>query len=152
MPYAISSGFISAKKSPSLSEQYSFILNAQKNGKYYFRLNQVDSQGNLYFSDVIETTIAEKERNILTGNFPNPFNPVTVIKYNLPERGLTDIVLYNIAGKMVRDILHAEKESGSYYVPVRLDDMASGVYYYTISLTGVNGKHFSETRKIILQK
>ena len=75
------------------------------------------------------------------GNFPNPFNPETVIKFNLPQASPVTLKVYNILGQVVNTLVDEPLSAGSH--SVRWDgknaqgrDVASGVYFYRISAGG----------------
>ncbi len=83
----------------------------------------------------------------LYNNYPNPFNPVTSIKYDLPKASLVKIVLYDILGREVATLVNEKKEAGSYVIQWDASGYASGAYFYKIE-AGV----FIETKKMVLIK
>ncbi|MBS1518905.1 MAG: T9SS type A sorting domain-containing protein [Bacteroidetes bacterium] len=85
-------------------------------------------------------------------NYPNPFNPSTSIKFNLAERGYVNLTVYNSMGREVSTLINGNKESGLYTVKFNGSDLTSGIYFYKLTYSGVNGKAFSETKKLILLK
>lgn len=80
-------------------------------------------------------------------NFPNPFNPTTMIQYNVPERSTVRLTVYNIIGEEVRVLAEGEKEAGFYTVNFKANDLPSGVYLYRLQ-----AGNFVQTRKMILLK
>jgi len=75
------------------------------------------------------------------GNFPNPFNPETVIKFNLPQASPVTLRVYNILGQVVNTLVDEPLNAGSHSVRwdgknVQGRDVASGVYFYRISAGG----------------
>ncbi|MFN0158705.1 MAG: immunoglobulin domain-containing protein [Bacteroidota bacterium] len=80
-------------------------------------------------------------------NFPNPFNPTTTIRYDLPEAGQVSIVLYNVLGQEVRTIVEGYHNGGFHQVRIDGHDLASGVYVYRIQA----GEYVS-TKKLMLLK
>jgi len=73
----------------------------------------------------------------LERNFPNPFNPETVIKFNLPEASRVSLNVYNILGQIVRVLVDEELPAGLHSVVWdgkngQASDVASGVYFYRI--------------------
>jgi hypothetical protein len=85
-------------------------------------------------------------------NFPNPFNPQTVIKYDLPNPDHVKITVYNILGRKVKTLVDEQQEAG--YKSVNWDGkddqgigVASGIYFYKIETSG-----FEKTRKMVLLK
>ena len=85
-------------------------------------------------------------------NAPNPFNPATLIGYQLPEAGLVRLAIYNLLGQEVRVLVNETKEAGSFTAAWDGTDalgrrVASGVYLYRI-----NAGAFSATRRMLLLK
>lgn len=83
----------------------------------------------------------------LLQNFPNPFNPSTTIKFNVPERSAVALKVYDVLGKEVATLLNEEKSEGSYEVEFDGSDLTSGIYFYRLQASG-----FVETKKMILLK
>jgi hypothetical protein len=81
----------------------------------------------------------------LAQNFPNPFNPITRIRYQIPEPALVIIKAYDVLGNEVATIVEGEKYAGSYEVDFDGSKLSSGVYYYILTAA-----EFSQTRKMIL--
>ncbi len=78
-------------------------------------------------------------------NFPNPFNPVTTIRYGLPQKSAVTLTVYNLLGQEVATLVTMEEEAG--YHEVRFDGsgLASGVYIYRLQ-----AGDFVQSRKLIL--
>ena len=69
----------------------------------------------------------------LFNNYPNPFNPQTVISYNLPEAMTVSLNVYNFLGQEVRSLLSSEfKQAGSHKVSFDATHLPSGTYFYQI--------------------
>ena len=83
----------------------------------------------------------------LSQNYPNPFNSQTVIKYELPKDGLVSIRIYDINGRVVKDLVNENHKAGYYEVNYNSDNLSSGVYYYRIVSRG-----FTKTMKMVLVK
>jgi hypothetical protein len=90
----------------------------------------------------------------LLQNFPNPFNPTTTIKYDLPERCLVSIKIYDVIGKETTTIMNKEKFTGEYEIGFNAATFPSGVYFYQLKVHPANGgaDSFVETRKMLLMK
>jgi Secretion system C-terminal sorting domain len=84
----------------------------------------------------------------LEANYPNPFNPVTSIRYHLSSPGATEIAIYDLTGKKVRSLINAYHEVGSYELDMVAGSMPSGVYFYRLIQNG----HVIQTRKMLLLK
>ena len=83
----------------------------------------------------------------LSQNFPNPFNPVTKISYDLPFDNFISINIYDITGRVVMTLVNENKTAGRYEVIFNGETFASGIYYYKIE-----SGNFSQVRKMILIK
>jgi len=106
------------------------------------------------------TRIAQMEANKpiptewkLSQNYPNPFNLNTQIEYTLPEPGDVKIVIYNINGEIVRNLLNSHVNPGVHFINWDGRDNAgnivgSGIYIYQIQIKGF----FSDIKKMILLK
>jgi len=80
-------------------------------------------------------------------NYPNPFNPVTRIKFILSENELTTLRVYNLIGQEVAVLVNSNLQAGSYEVSFNAENLASGIYFYTLQA----GK-FKQTKKMLLLK
>jgi hypothetical protein len=80
-------------------------------------------------------------------NEPNPFNPVTTIRFAVPRRTRVTMILYDIAGREVRTLVDDEFEPGYHRATVQASGLASGVYFCRM----VAGD-FVDSRKLILLK
>ncbi len=88
----------------------------------------------------------------LQGNYPNPFNPETQIKYTIAESGNVKIEIFNVKGQVVKTLINENKNAGYYTTTWKGDDqtgnkVASGVYFYRLSTP-----QSSTTRKMLLMK
>ncbi len=83
----------------------------------------------------------------LQQNFPNPFNPVTTIKYDIIKDGLVKLAVYDILGRELKAIINQNQKAGIYTVQFDGTELTSGVYFYKLITEG-----FSETRKMIIVK
>ncbi len=80
-------------------------------------------------------------------NYPNPFNPTTVINYQLPAEGFVTIKVYDMLGKEVAELVNENKAAGYYRVSFDASKLASGIYIYSI-----NAGSFNSSKKMILTK
>ncbi len=86
----------------------------------------------------------------LEQNFPNPFNPVTVIKFTVPRDGLVKVRVYDAVGKEVAVLVNSMKQRGNYSVEFDGNDfrgISSGVYYYKME-----AGDFTDIKKMVLIK
>ncbi|MBK7254743.1 MAG: T9SS type A sorting domain-containing protein [Ignavibacteria bacterium] len=96
---------------------------------------------------------------ILKGNYPNPFNPVTKIKYELRVANYVTVTVYDVSGNKVETLVNQKQNAGSYEVEFdarlsppsrsreRGSDLSSGVYFYK-----VESGDFAEVKRMVLLK
>jgi len=80
-------------------------------------------------------------------NYPNPFNSITVFKFELPERSFTDLSIFNIQGQLIRRLVNRSLNSGAHLVKWNAGDSPSGIYIYRISA----GKYFHSGKCMFLK-
>jgi photosystem II stability/assembly factor-like uncharacterized protein len=86
----------------------------------------------------IAQPVVEPEAAIATSNYPNPFNPSTMIRFTLPEQGKVSLKVYNMIGQEIASLLDGEElDAGEHFVPfngkgANNAELASGVYFYRV--------------------
>jgi len=70
-------------------------------------------------------------------NYPNPFNPSTKIKYDLPREGNVKITIYNSVGQKVVELLNELKQPGTYTAEFNGSNFSSGIYFYRLVTNGI---------------
>jgi hypothetical protein len=83
----------------------------------------------------------------LQQNYPNPFNPVTRIKYSIPHSGLVSIIIYDILGKEILNLVNQYTNAGDHESEFNAGNLPSGVYFYKMKCDD-----FSKTRQLLLLK
>ncbi len=136
-------------------------------GDYYLRLvTNVSTNAEYALANIVSdnTTLAKKNFNKvnfmgseipityeLSNNFPNPFNPSTTIRYQIPQDGIVTLKIYDILGSEVATLVNEEKVAGKYEVNFSAtggaSSLASGVYIYKIQ-----SGSFINSKKMILLK
>lgn len=91
----------------------------------------------------------------LLGNYPNPFNPATVIRFQLEAGGMADLSVYDVRGALVAHLVRQELDQGVHEVRWNGHDQAgrpaaSGVYFARLRVTDPVGTQFGETRRMML--
>lgn len=94
--------------------------------------------------------LAPKEFS-LSQNFPNPFNPSTVISYQIPATNHVSLKVYDAIGNEVATLVNSNQTAGNYSVSLNSNNgktsLASGVYFYRLE-----AGTFVSTKKLILMK
>jgi len=93
-------------------------------------------------------------------NHPNPFNPVTTLRYDLPESALVNITIYDMMGRIVNNLVSSKQSAG--YKSVQWNginnsgqSVSAGLYFYTIQAgdpSARSGYSFREGRKMVFLK
>ena len=68
----------------------------------------------------------------LKDNYPNPFNPTTVIAFTLPRQENVKLAVYDILGREVMRLADGAYEAGEHSFQFNASDLASGIYIYTL--------------------
>ena len=87
------------------------------------------------------------DRYILNLNYPNPFNPVTTLSYDLPAASNVRLVIYNLMGQEVRRWEIQGQTAGYHKVIWNASNLPSGIYFYRLQ-----AGDFVKTRKMVLLK
>ena len=107
---------------------------------------------------ILESVLALDGRDLLPDifalheNYPNPFNPVTTITYDLPERIMVRLTVFDITGRRIREIVNGYQEAGFQSAlwegtDDRDQPVSGGLYFYQLK-----AGEFVETRKMLLIK
>lgn len=88
----------------------------------------------------------------LHNNYPNPFNPLTKIEYDLPELTHVTLKVYDVLGREVSTLVNEIQEAGYKAISFDANTLPSGIYFYKLTAvpsTG-SGQAFSDTKKMLL--
>jgi hypothetical protein len=123
-------GFISGHGSSNVQNEYSFTDHNVAPGRYVYRLKQIDNDGAFKYSQSLELEVGNAAKGLrLAGNFPNPFNPSSVIEYSLAENGMTTLKVYNTIGQEVATLVNEMQEAGKLYrATFNAVGLPSGIY------------------------
>ncbi len=127
---------------------HSKIWSGSSNGRiWYANLNEIVGIGS-------ESNTSPEEFKLYE-NYPNPFNPVTKIKFQIPLLGgvtgeagrgvFTKIIIYDLLGREVTTLVNEQLKPGGYSVDWDGSGFASGVYFYSLVTDG-----FTETKRMVL--
>lgn len=140
-------GFVQGHGNSNSPKDYSFTDPNPPSSNTKYRLKQIDFDGKYEYSKVIEVVVDVPTLFVLEQNHPNPFNPETIINYQLSEKGNVTLKVYDVLGKEVASLVKEEKAIGRYEVKFDGSRLASGVYFYQL-----RAGRFVETKKFVLMK
>ncbi len=139
--------------------EYLYIdQDVEKGLLYQYRLADRDFSGNITYHPAITVEFKENvtSRFQLYPNYPNPFNPNTIIEFNLPKTSQVTLTIFNILGEEVATLVSDRLAAGNHsYEWSRPAGMASGVYLYRLEAGDPSQdaeEGFVETRKMLLMQ
>jgi hypothetical protein len=117
-----------------------------------YQLTPIDTTDILLRTNVADQPAALPQQFALLANYPNPFNPSTIIRYNLPANVRVKLVIYDLLGAKIRTLIDTDETAGFKQVTWDGNDdsgvrVASGVYLYQIE-----AGDFNMARKMVLTK
>ncbi len=122
---------------------------------YYYRLSMImkdstELQSYPVMVNAVPTAVVERNTPVrfeLFDNYPNPFNPSTVISYQLAVNSAVALRIYDVLGREVRTLVAGRQEAGKHSVTFDAGSLPSGVYFYRLSAGS-----FVQTKKLVLLK
>lgn len=138
---------------------YNYLDKSAETGKIYaYRISDVGYDGTVTAHNVVVVSMDMPRTFALKSNYPNPFNPTTTIRYELPVSAKVTIKVYNILGQEVTTLVDADQTSGFQKVVWNglnkyNQQVASGVYIYRMIAVSKDGKQsFTQTKKMMMLK
>jgi hypothetical protein len=116
----------------------------------------LNSSGSMAFLSsvllIIEGKGLHPKQFMLYDNYPNPFNPITRINYDLPEDALVNITIYDMLGRIVKTLINSKLTAGFKSIQWNATNdagqpVSAGLYLYTIQ-----AGEFRQTKKMVLLK
>jgi hypothetical protein len=136
---------------------YSYTDNTVLSAETYdYRLADVDYDGNKVYHSMTVMGVSPNdvvpETFTLYPAYPNPFNPTTNIRYDLPENALVSITIYDIMGRSIRSLVNSKQTAGYRSIQWNATNdagspVSAGLYLYTIQ-----AGEFRQTKKMVLLK
>lgn len=121
-----------------------------------FGLNGIDStvSGSSFLVTLIRTSVGINvisslvpEKFNLGNNYPNPFNPETVIRFDIAKSTFAELKIYDSRGSEVSTLVNEDLKPGNYEYKFFAGNLPSGAYFYRLKTS-----EFSETKRMILVK
>ncbi len=139
----------------AIGRRYRFIDERVREGeRYVYALRSVDFDGTVHDYGVrveVEGKRVSREYELMQ-NYPNPFNPVTTIRYVLAEESEVWVRVYDMLGRMVKEVVGGVRQSaGVYEVRFEGSGLGSGVYVYRLEAVGSRGRYVA-SKKMVLMK
>ncbi len=145
-------GFVKGQGSSVEANNYSFMDKPEISSTFYYRLKQVDFNGLSSYSDVIKVSLQSPKSFTLGQNYPNPFNPTTSISFTLPVDSKVSLKVFNVLGQEVASLLNSTISAGQHQITFNASNLNSGVYFYQIKASGIDGHTYSAVGKMMLTK
>jgi hypothetical protein len=122
----------------------------EKNHSLYITYYNQNSWGEIPLSTTSVTSDESLKEYALYSNYPNPFNPVTKITYQVPELNYVTLKVYDVLGNEIAALVNDEKPAGKFEVEFDVTNaggLASGIYIYKLQAGS-----FSQAKKMVVMK
>jgi hypothetical protein len=146
-------GFVQGHGNSNSPNEYSFTDKPLGGSEFKYRLKQIDFDGKYEYSKEVEIDLGMPTKFSLEQNYPNPFNPSTVIRYTLPFESNVKLIVYNFIGEVVKELVNETVSSGYQEVRFEAGKLSSGIYFYILYTTSLDGKqNYQSVKKMALIK
>ena len=146
---------------PAAHAQAFSILTAEEVEQWLIEARQLHTEDPTYLRGILflEQLLAmlTPQKTVLLPNYPNPFNPETWIPYQLAKPADVTLTIYNLQGKLIRQLALGHQSAGIYQDHSRAaywdgknelgESVASGLYFYNLT-----AGEFTATRKMLIRK
>ncbi|MEO8400099.1 MAG: T9SS type A sorting domain-containing protein [Ignavibacteriaceae bacterium] len=141
-------GFVRSKGNSNTINNYEFFDESKNfTEKIYYRLKQIDNNGNFKYSKIVKINFNIEYKFELSQNYPNPFNPSTNIRYSVGSKQFITLKIYDILGNEIITLVNKEQQAGNYEAELDASKLPSGIYFYKLKTAD-----FVLTKKMILLK
>jgi hypothetical protein len=149
----VAGGFIPGNGTTVQAHAYAFVDSTiGSDGDHLYRLKQMDLDGAVHYSDAITVRMTLSgvdgpvtERFALMQNFPNPFNPATIIRYQVPAPQHVRLAVYDALGREVAVLVDANRDAGIHEATFNCSGLPSGMYFYRMQAGS-----FTQTRSLVV--
>jgi len=126
-------GFVEGHGTTTEAKFYEFVDDeATTQDTYFYRLKQIDTNGDYEYSHIVEFEVTAPKEFALKQNYPNPFNPSTQIVIQLKEDVDVKLVVYDLLGRQVADIVDESMKAGTHKLTFDGRELSAGVYIYQL--------------------
>ena len=139
--------FVDGHGTSTQQHDYSFTDKKLADGKYTYRIKQLDYDGKNQYSRSVKVSINAPKEFSLSQNYPDPFNPATTIKYSIPSDGPVSLQIYDLLGREVKILVNENQKAGNYSVKFDGSNLSSGIYIYRIQ----TGKYLTAKKMILIK-
>jgi hypothetical protein len=141
-------GFVEGEGTTDASQQYRHRVESLDYGRHAFRLRQVDTDGTVTYSSVVETELRLEEDHSVGAPYPNPSRQRSTLEVTVREAQPVRVEMYDVLGRRVRVVSDTEVSGQqTRKVQVQTEALSSGVYFLR-----VRGENFTETRRLTVVK
>jgi Secretion system C-terminal sorting domain len=144
-------GFVEGNGNSNSPKSYSFIDDANSFNKVFYRLKQIDNDGQYEYSNIVEVDLNIPEKFVLEQNYPNPFNPSTTIKFVFEKKTRASLKVYDSIGNEIAELFNGLAESGRVYKlnfdAVSRQGLSSGIYFYKL----ISDRNIAVKKMILLK-
>jgi hypothetical protein len=148
----VSVGYVSGKGTTTQMNSYSYTDKVSSLGNYYYRLKQIDFDGQYKVTATVAVNINAPVQFSLNQNYPNPFNPSTTIKFAVQQDSKVMVKVFDMLGREVAVALNESFSAGSHSFVFNASKLASGNYIYQITAVGIDGSKQVSNKVMTLLK
>ncbi|MFK7848827.1 MAG: T9SS type A sorting domain-containing protein [Rhodothermales bacterium] len=106
---------------------------SQKPGFSFTDIDDIKAGASETQMDAFAGTAGIPDTYELNGNYPNPFNPQTTIRFGLPESAQVSLQVFDVTGRVVANLVDGSLQAGSHEIQFGASDLPSGLYLYKLS-------------------
>jgi len=140
--------FVEGHGNSNSPKYYSFIDNNAPKSNLSYKLKQIDFDGAVNYSKIIEVNNFSHEKSVnLFPAFPNPFNPTTTIRFEIQQSSFVSLKIFDLIGNEVAVLANENKQAGEYKIEFDAVNLPSGIYFCQL-----NSGKISQTQKLLLMK
>ncbi len=141
----------------TLTDSTIVVANLLSNKYYWWHMNAKNSYGTSPYSlvwkfgtfpvGVKQTSSTAPDKFNLYNNYPNPFNPASKIKIDIPIQGYVKLKIYDLLGREAAFLINQKLQPGTYEVNFNGTNFPSGIYFYKLET-----ETFIQTKRMVLIK